>query len=114
MSMKPWNAEALEEVADDLDFVARKLREVSAEMRKSKFEALVIQADAAFTLYRRAFLRLAGSLESEFRDQFRAEKMGTVPRWKINQKVVEARRAAKAERKEKGLEQPPTKKAKKA
>lgn len=102
--MKPWNADALEAVADDLAFVMTKLREVSAEMRKASFDELTIQADAAFTIYRRAFLKLAGSLEAEFRDQFRAKQMGTMPRWKVNQKLVQARREAKAERVTKGIE----------
>lgn len=107
--MKAWNADAIQSVADDLAYVAQKFADAAKQMREKKLEELVLQADAAFGVYRSTFMKLAGDVETEFRDQLRAKQMGTVPRWKINQKVVEARRAAKAELKEKGL--PSVKKA---
>lgn len=113
MAMKPWTVSEIQSVADDMQFVADRFRAAAMEMQEKTMPTVVLQAEVAFGQYRTAFLKLAGAIESEIRDQHRAARMGTVPRWKINQKVVEARRAAKADRIAKGIEPAkPTKKKK--
>ena len=107
MAMKEWSADDLEGVAEDLNFVSAKLQHIATEMRSKKFEALTLQADAAFGVYRATLVKLAGDVDTEFRDQYRCSLTGEVPRWKRNQKAIQARREAKAQRISEGIE-PPT------
>lgn len=103
MAMKEWTATELVAVADDLSYVANQLRATAAQMQEKEIHALVLQAEAAFGVYRATLVKLGGDVESEFRDQYRASQMGTLPRWKINKKIVEARKIAQADLQAKGI-----------
>lgn len=103
MAMKEWSASDLEAVADDLDFVSQQLRSVAEEMRSKEFLHLTLQADAAFGTYRSTLVKVATDVVSEFRDQYRCFKTGELPRWKRNQKIIAARKAATKDLQSKGL-----------
>jgi len=94
--MKAWTATEIESVADDLEFVVARLREVSADMKRKPLKELVLQADTAFGLYRTALLKIAGDAPVELRDQFRCKQTGETPRWQLNQRTIALRKAKKA------------------
>lgn len=99
MAMREWTAADLDAAADDLEFVSKRLRETAAEMREKNFPQLVLQADATFGVYRTAYLKLAGAVGAELRDQYRCSQTKELPRWQRNQKTVEARKQAEEWRK---------------
>ena len=86
-----WNAEQIQSVSNDLAPAAKKFGEIADEMRAKAFPELTLQADAAFGIFRSTLVKLAGDVETEFRDQYRCSKTGETPRWKINQKMIAAR-----------------------
>lgn len=104
MAMRPFTALEIESAAEELRLAAEKLKSVADDMRAKSFPQLVLQAETAFGLYCAKLMKLAVEAEGELRDQYRASLMGTTPRWKINQKMIEARREAKADRIAKGIE----------
>ena len=94
MAMKPWTAEQIQSVSNDLAYAAKKFGEIADAMREKEFQELTLQADAAFGIYRSTLVKLAGDVETEFRDQYRCSQTGETPRWKINQKMIAARKKA--------------------
>ena len=94
MAMKPWTAEQLQSVSNDLAYAAKKFGEIADAMREKEFQELTLQADAAFGIYRSTLVKLAGDVETEFRDQYRCSLTNETPRWKANQKIIAARKKA--------------------
>jgi hypothetical protein len=91
MAMNAWTADEIELVAAELEYAASKFRSIVAEMRSKQFDALNLQAQAAFGVYTSTIVKLSGTAESEFRDQYRCAKSGETPRWKQNQIAIELR-----------------------
>ncbi len=113
MAMKPWSAEEIAAVAADLEYVAQKLSAVADEMRRKRLPSLVLQADAAFGVYRSTLVKLGADAETEFRDQHRCTVTGDTPRWRKNQITIATRKALKesqANVEQQGLVKQPAKK----
>lgn len=103
MAMQPFTIHDIESAAEDLAMVAAQLKGVAKEMRDKAFPTLVLQAGTAFRIYVAKLLKLSAEAEIEFRDQYRCSINGALPRWKVNQKIVEAQRAARGQDREEGI-----------
>ena len=93
MSLEKWKVQELELLSQSLILAGERIAKTTAEMRKANYLELVLQARAAMTVYRPNLVRLAGTIDSEFRDQYGCSVTGGVPSWQMNQKKVEARKA---------------------
>lgn len=81
----------LKMLGESLRDAAEKILRTVDKMEMSKTDSMVLQASVALNVYGPSIFNLAGTIESEFQDQYSAAKTGRPARWQVNQKKVEAR-----------------------
>lgn len=91
MALAKWKAAELREFGEALRSASDRILATCEKMELANMESLVLQASSAFSIYGPTIFNLAGTIDSEFADQYSASKQGRIPRWQQNQKKVEAR-----------------------
>lgn len=100
MTYAKFTSAEIRALGDMVAMAGEKIISVANEMDKKNFGYLVIQASSATTIYGPALLNLGANMESEFKDQYDAERFKRVPRWEFHSRKIEAAVARKKAKKE--------------
>lgn len=110
MALAKWTMSELEAIADSLEEAAKKIKVTCGKMKLSGHTELILQAHTALSIYAPSLCNLAGTIDSEFEDQFNAVRFDRIPRWEMNRRKVEerTRRNAARAKQDAGREVKPT------
>lgn len=99
MALAKWSAAELKALGETLTQAGAKILTTVEKMDLAKYPDLILQASNAVSIYAPALANLAGTIESEFQDQYEAFKFNRPPRWEMNRRKVEERDRRNARKK---------------